>query len=53
MNAVMDTEVPESSVLGTTDKHEEKSIDEELQIQKTSCGTKIYFVCCADRWEKD
>ena len=31
MNAVKNTRVPESSVLGTTDRHEEKSIDSEIQ----------------------
>ena len=31
MNAVKNTRVPESSVVGSTDKHEEKSIDTVMQ----------------------
>ena len=31
MNAVKNTRVPESSVLGSTDMHEEKSIDTMIQ----------------------
>ena len=31
MNAVRNTGVPESSVLGTPDRHEEKSIDSVIQ----------------------
>ena len=31
MNAVRNTGVPESSVLGSTDMHEEKSIDSVIQ----------------------
>ena len=31
MNAVRDTGVPESSVLGTSDRHEEKTIDSVIQ----------------------
>ena len=31
MNTVKNTGVPESSVLGTTDRHEEKSIDSVIQ----------------------
>ena len=31
MSAVRNTEVPESSVLGTTDRHEEKSSDSAIQ----------------------
>ena len=39
MNAVTNTGVPESSVLGTTDRHEEKSIDFEIQCICMQGGT--------------
>ena len=39
MNAVKNTEVPQSSVLGTTDRHEEKSIDSLIQYICTLEGT--------------
>ena len=39
MNAVRNTGVSESSVLGTTDRHEEKSIDSVNQYMYTLGGT--------------
>ena len=39
MNAVKNTSVPESSVLGTTDMHEEKSVDSVIQYIRMLEGT--------------
>ena len=39
MNAVKNTRVPESSVVGSTDMHEEKSIDTVIQSVYVLTGT--------------
>ena len=39
MNVVRDAGVSESSVLGTTDRHEEKGIDSEIQCIRMLGGT--------------